>query len=474
MIKCKKLKIEEVIEVRDGKIGIIKNSRRIIAFLSSALFLQILFFTACTTQNLDSKVDEYISAHMKMKKFSGSILIAQKGKILLSKGYGMANYELDVPNTPQTKFLLGSITKQFTSMAIIQLQEKSLLSVDDPLKKYIPDYPDGEKITIHHLLTHTSGIPNFTSFPEYMKTMMLSSPVEKTIERFKNKKLEFTPGEKHKYSNSGYILLSYIIEKTSQKSYETYLEENIFHPLNMANTGYGHNQSIIKNRAAGYSLGDNDIVNASYIDMSIPHGAGALYSTVEDLYLWDRALYTEKLVSKSSLDKLFTPYKSNYGYGWGISRLFKRKRISHGGGINGFRTDISRYPDDDVCIIVLSNFEYSSTGKISQDLAAIVFGEKYELPKERKVVKIDPKIYDAYVGQYELEPDFIISITKENDRLFAQATGQPKAEIYPESETKFFLKVVDVQITFVKNEKGEITQLILHQAGEDQPAKKIK
>jgi len=445
-----------------------------LAFFSFVVFLPFLFFTACATQNLESKVDEYINAHLKLQKFSGSILIAQKGKILLSKGYGMANYELDVPNTPQMKFLLGSITKQFTSMAVMQLQEKGLLSVDDSLKKYIPDYPDGDKITVHHLLTHTSGIPNFTSFPEYTKTMMLASPVEETVERFKNKELEFTPGEKFSYSNSGYILLGYIIEKVSQKPYEAYLKENILQPLNLEDTGYGHYEPILEKRAAGYSWGKDHLVNASYLDMSIPHGAGALYSTVEDLYLWDRALYTEKLVSKNSLDKIFTPFKDNYGYGWGISELFGHKRISHGGGINGFTTDISRYPDDDVCIIVLSNFDHSSTGKISQDLAAIVFGEKYEFPKERKEVKVDPKIYEAYVGQYELKPNFIITITKENDRLFAQATGQPKAEIYPESEIKFFLKAVDAQLTFIKDDKGEVTQLILHQGGKDQPAKKVK
>jgi len=472
--KMPKIKNKEVIQVPKINFGIQKISRKLLVSLSLVLFFQFLFLVACANQSLESRVDEYIHAHLKMNRFSGSVLIAQKGKILLSKGYGLANYELKAPNKSQTKFLLGSITKQFTAMVIMQLQEKGLLSVDDALNKYIPDYPQGEKITIHHLLTHTSGIPNFTSFPEYTKTMMLPSSVEETIERFKNKKLEFTPGEKHSYSNSGYIVLGYIIEKVSKKSYEDYLKENILQPLNMEDTGYGHNLPVLKNRAAGYSLAKDDLANASYIDMTIPHAAGALYSTVEDLYLWDRTLYTEKLISKSSLDKMFTPFKDNYGYGWGISKLFGHKRISHGGGINGFTTNISRYTDDDVCIIVLSNFDHSSTGKISRDLAAIVFREKYELPKERIEIKIDPQIYDAYVGQYELDPEFIINITKENDRLFAEATGRPKAEIFPESEIKFFLKMVDAQITFVKDDKGEVTQLILHQRGQDRPAKKVK
>jgi len=382
--------------------------------LSGMVNMQILSIpTTETAQDIESKVGEYIGAYLKMGNFSGSVLIAKDGEILLNKGYGMANYEHDVPNTPKTKFRLGSVTKQFTSMAIMQLQEKGLLNVNAPIKKYIIDYPNGEKITIHHLLTHTSGIPNFTSIPDYRETMMLLSPVEKTIERFKDKPLEFTPGEKYKYSNSGYILLGCIIEKVSKKSYEEYTKENIFQPLNMANTGYDHHSPILKHRASGYSLSGDGLINAPYIDMSIPHGAGALYSTVEDLYIWDRALYTEKLVSKSSLDNIFTPFKENYGYGWQITESFNHKHISHGGGINGFSTYISRYVDDDVCIIVLSNFERSSTQKISKDLAAIVFGEKYELPEERKAVKLDPKIYDTYVGQYEFSPEFIAKITEE-------------------------------------------------------------
>jgi CubicO group peptidase (beta-lactamase class C family) len=442
------------------------------------IFTIILFFllsVLCVAQDIAAKVDEYINAQMKLGNFSGSILIAQGDKILVSKGYGMANLELDVSNTPQTKFRLGSVTKQFTSMAIMQLQEKGLLNVNDPIKKYISDYPNGDKITIHHLLTHTSGIPNLTDFPDFTETMMIPSPVEKTIERFKNKPLEFEPGEKFSYSNSGYVLLGYLVEKISGKSYESFLNENIFQPLNMTNSGYDHNSTILKNRASGYSLGKDGLINAPYIDMSLPIGGGALYSTVEDLYLWDRALYTEKLVSKASLEKMFTPFKEDYGYGWAITELFNRKRVSHSGGINGFSCNISRYVNDDVCVIVLSNIEHAPVGQMAKDLAAIVFGEKYELPQERVAIQVDPNIYDAYVGEYQVDTTLILNITKEDNRLFAQAigTGQPTFEIFPESETKFFLKVVDAQITFVKDEKGTITELILHQMG-DHHAKKIK
>jgi Beta-lactamase class C and other penicillin binding proteins len=438
------------------------------------ILLLVILSVVAAAQDVATQVDEYINRYVKNNLFSGAVLVAKGGKVILSKGYGMANYELDVANVAQTKFRLGSITKQFTAMAILQLQEKGLLSVDDLITKYFPDYKIAEKVTIHHLLTHTSGIHNFTNDPEYGQTMMIASPVEKTIARFKDKPLDFAPGEKWDYSNSGYILLGAIIEKASGKSYEDYLKENIFQPLNMVNTGYDHSDALLKNRAAGYQMSRGKIANASYLDMSIPYSAGALYSTVEDLYLWDRALYTEKLVKKATLEKMFTPIKSNYGYGWAIEDQKGHKRISHGGGINGFGTQINRYVNDDACVIMLSNLVPSPVGKISNDLGTIAFGEKLETAKERTEVKVDPKIYDAYVGQYELAPAFILTITKEDDHLFGQATGQGKIEIFPESEKDFFLKITDAQITFVKNDKGEVTQLILHQGGQDRPARKIK
>jgi CubicO group peptidase (beta-lactamase class C family) len=447
--------------------------------LRNFFFIISIFLILCTTgcrdnQKIEAALDTYVEAYAEQGLFSGSVLVAKDGKILLSKGYGMANYELDVPNTPQTKFRLGSITKQFTAMAIMQLQEQGLLSINDKVSKYIPDYPNGDKITIHYLLTHTSGIPNVTRFPEYKKKKLKPHTLEQLIERFKNKPLDFEPGEKFSYSNSGYILLSYIIEKASGKKYETILKKNIFDLLNMKNSGYDNYRLIIKGRASGYGHIDDELVNATYIDMSFPAGAGALYSTVENLYLWDQALYTEKLVSRKSLDEIFTPFKGNYGYGWNICREFNHEFMGHGGGIDGFTTDISRYPDANVCIIVLSNFENSRVLQLSNGLAAIVFGEKCELPKKRIAVSIDPEIYNQYVGKYKLKEDFIITVTKENNRLITQATGQAKFEIYPESETEFFSKIIDGQISFAKDKSGKVSKLILHQAGLDQVAERIE
>ncbi len=348
-----------------------------IVFVISLFLLFPALNTARDTQTLQSKVDEYINR--KMEKFSGSILIARKGKVLVSKGYGMANFEHDIPNTPQTKFRIGSVTKQFTATAIMQLQEKGLLNVDDPLKKYIEDYPNGEKITLHHLLTHTSGIVNVSSIPEHRMNLMFPTPVEKTILLFKDKPLEFPPGEKFKYCNSGYHLLGYIIEKVTGKSYEEFLEENIFQPLNMMNSGFDRNRTILKNRASGYAHDDNNVlINAPYINAPVTFSAGGLYSTVEDMYIWDRALYTEKILKKSSFDKMFTPFKGNYGYGWRIDKILNHECIHHAGGHYGFQANIARYVDDDVCVIILSNMVPIRTRILLKDLTALVFGEKDE------------------------------------------------------------------------------------------------
>jgi CubicO group peptidase (beta-lactamase class C family) len=430
---------------------------------------------SAAAQDLAPKFDEYLSALVKQNRFTGSVLVARDGKVVFSKGYGFANAEFEIPNTPQTKFRLGSITKQFTAAAILLLQERGKLSVQDPICRYIENCPSTwSEITIHHLLSHTGGIPNFTSFPDYLPKMMMPVTTQEMIARFKDKPLDFKPGEKWAYSNSGYFLLGYIIEKAAGEAYESFLQKNIFEPLKLTSTGYDHHGTILKKRATGYSMSKGEIVNSLPIDMTQPYSAGSLYSTVEDLFLWNEALFSGKLLSAKSLEAMLTPVKNNYGYGLGIQMKAGRKIISHGGGINGFSTVITRFADEKLTLVVLRNADYGSPapGPISQALAAIVFGEKYEIPGTAVAVKVDPKIYDAYAGRYELAPNFILTISREGDRLLARATEQPQFELFPESETKYFLKEVDAKVTFVRDAAGKVTHLILHQGG-DRQAKKI-
>jgi len=340
---------------------------------------------ANASENIRPQVREYIDAYQEMKLFSGSTLVAKGGKVLAKKGFGMADLENKIPNTPKTKFRIASLTKSFTAMAIMQLKQKGMLSLNDKLNKYIDDYPNGEEISILHLLTHTSGIVNHTELPGFYKERGTSPvTVEETIATFKNMPLLFKPGEKFEYSNSNYILLGFIIEKASGQNYGKFIEENIFKPLDMKNSGFEYYQQKVDNFAKGYILKNNKIIDADKRVMSNAHASGALYSTVGDLYIWDRALYTEKLLDKAALKKMFTPYKDQYGYGWGIARLFAKKIIAHNGDIEGYNTNIVRFVNDDICIIVLSNFEHAPTVKISKDLAAMVLGKKYKLPQKAK------------------------------------------------------------------------------------------
>lgn len=430
-----------------------------------------------TNDQITTKVDDYMKAVLQVDGFSGTILIARDGKPIVSRGYGMANIELSVPNAPEKIFRLGSITKQFTGMAITMLQERGKLRVSDPMCNYIADCPDIWKpITIKHLLNHTSGLTNYTGFRDFAKTTIMPITPTEMADRLKKEKLEFTPGEKMAYSNSGYFMLGAIIEKVSGKTYADFLQENIFTPLAMKDTGYDDPLRIIPNRAAGYQKQAGKVINAAYMDMSVPYAAGSLYSTTGDLLKWDQALYTEKLVSKKSLDEIFTPWKGDagYGYGWGMAKQFGRRSISHGGGIYGFATQIARYPDDLVTVIVLSNIQAAPAGQIANNLAAIVFGEAYETPKERKFISLDQKVLEKYTGEYQIGTNIVVAITIEDGKLMGQLGGQGKFSLAPESETGFYSKDVNAQIVFATDASGGVTGFTLKQGGANTPAKKIK
>lgn len=442
--------------------------------------------TPAAQHDIVPKINAYMDAIVKAGKFNGSLLIARDGKVVVSKGYGMSNFELEVPNTPQTKFRIGSITKAFTATAIMLLQQNGKLSVQDSICKYMPECPAGwQQITLHHLLSHTSGLAKHDKAADYLKTAMMPMSVRQLIDNFKNKPADFKPGEKFDYNNNGYILLGYVIEKLSGQSYEAFLRENIFRPLDMANSGYDQHTPVIKNRAAGYLRPDDrvggSLMNAVYIDSSQSFSAGALYSTTEDLLRLDQALYAGNFLSPKTQQAMFTPsfgeYGSapTYGYGWFINRQFNRRAISHPGGVPGFTSMLTRFPDEKVVIILLGNLENSQVVRASRDLAAIIFGEAYEIPAERISIKIDPKVLDAYVGEYEDRPGRITSIFIEKDTLMLKLSGQPVGiPLLAESETQFFHPVQDIQLVFIKNANGQVVEVTLRLNGRQFHGKKIK
>lgn len=445
----------------------------------SRIVLRLVMCLLCAAsitpaQQLTSQIDVYANNETRANNFSGTILIARGGRVLVSKGYGMANIENDVLNTPQMRFRIGSLSKQFTAMAVVILQERRALNVQDSICTYLPNCPEiWQPITIHHLLTHTSGLPDFTYNLDSDEAYDSIPKVTRNIERLRPSPLEFTPGTKFSYCNSGYVLLGHIIEKASGSSYQTFVRENIFKPLRMLNSGYDFNGRILKHRAAGYSLRGDQLLNARQIDMSVPFSAGGLYSTVEDLYLWDQALYTTKLVSEKSLKLMFTPFKEGYAYGWYVGEKFGRRVVSHGGMIEGYTAFIERFPEEKVTVIILSNLDSTPTSRLARELAAIIFNVPHKPGKERTAINLNPKVYDAYVGRYELSRNFIITITKEDDRLMGKVTGRPKIELFPASATEFFVKGLDAQIIFVRDRSGIITHAILHLNGHEAQVKKI-
>jgi len=346
-------------------------------------------------KTLPDRADAFMKQIQQTQNFSGVVLVARDGKILFARPYGMASLELDVPNTLGTKFRLASITKQFTAAAILLLQERGKLSVEDTFCTYLHDCPASWKtITIRQLLCHTSGIYSFTESSDNDRYDPLPMPVLETVACFRDKPLDFAPGAHFHYSDSGYLLLGYIVEQASGEKYEDFMRENIYVPLRMQNSGYDHPWLILKHRAQGYAEQNGTIVNAKFMQMDTPFGGGSQYSTVEDLLLWDQALYGEKFLSRNSLTAMFSPSpakvppewllgeKGGYGYGWMIEELFGRKLYVHGGLINGFSSIIMRYPQDRTLVIVLRNQEEDFPGDlkklkivyIGKGLSAIAFG----------------------------------------------------------------------------------------------------
>lgn len=316
-------------------------------------------------------MDAYLRGLAEAGTFSGAVLVASHGQVLLRAGYGLADASHALPNTPETRFRLGSITKQFTAMAVLILQTRGALSVDDAACRYLSDCPPAwEPITIHQLLTHTSGIPNYTGTPAFAAQEPFPVTPEEIIAPLRIRPLRFAPGEDYGYSNANYVLLGIIIERVSGQAYEDFLREAIFERLGMSDTGLEHTRAIIPGRAVGY---ENPTTEATYLDLSNLFAAGALYSTVDDLYRWDRALADDRLIPAELRERMFTPVRETYAYGWRITRPFDRLMVGHTGHVSGARTYITRYPDDDAVIIVLSNFESADVTTISLQLAANLF-----------------------------------------------------------------------------------------------------
>jgi CubicO group peptidase (beta-lactamase class C family) len=301
------------------------------------------------------QLDQIVQAAVDNGTFMGAVLVARENDILLDKGYGMANLEWRIPNTSTTKFRVGSITKQFTAAAILLLEERGRLTVDDPIRKHLADVPpEWNVITIRHLLTHTSGIANYTALPENQKLKAFGATPTTILSVVRDRPLDFSPGEKMLYSNTGYIALGAIIEKLSGQSYGAFVQDNFFTPLKMADSGVDSNGAIVERRASGYTPSPNGPMNAGFIDMTAAHAAGSLASTTAALLKWERALLGGKVLSVASLQKMTTAFKDDYAFGLYVRERQGRKVVEHPGSINGFNAAMSYYPESRVTVIVLA------------------------------------------------------------------------------------------------------------------------
>lgn len=571
-----------------------KTRRLLILFVIALIGVSTAF-----AQNKAQKIDALLRAYYDYGQLNGAVLVAENGKVIYKKGFGMANMEWEIPIQTDTKFRIGSVTKQFTAALILQLVEEGKIRLDGKLTDYLPDYrkDTGERVTIHQLLNHTSGIPSYTGLPGFFQNESRNPyGVKDFVKKFASGDLEFEPGSKFSYNNSGYFLLGAIIEQVTGKPYARVLQERIFDPLGMKDTGYDTHDPLIKKRASGYQKSPDGYENAAYLDMLLPYAAGSMYSTVEDLYKWDQALYENKIVSAASKELMFKPGLSNYGYGFVIAdrpigkTTQKIKIIQHGGGINGFNSLFTRVVDQKSLVVILDNVGMGRYhANITNSIISILNGQPFDEPKksiagalyktalekggaaavaeyrrlkagnaaiydfsegelntlgyqllgkertkdaieifklnvemfpaasnpydslgeaylkdgqkesalasykksveldpnnanavkiikrlEGKETKVDPAVFDAYTGDYELAPNFILTITREGDKLMGQATGQGKIEFEPVSETQFTVSAIRANISFEKDAGGKVTGLVLVQGGRTTKAKKIK
>lgn len=542
------------------------------------LLVFIFSFLFSFGQDAAITIDSYLKEKYPSNEPGVIALVIKDGKTILRKGYGMADIENNKPQTPEMISRIGSVTKQFTSTAILKLMEEGKLKLDDPITKFLPDYPtQGKTVTIWNLLNHTSGIKSYTSIETNMTTENKAKDLShaELLATFQNVPYDFNPGDRWLYNNSGYYLLGMIIGKVSGMSWDAYLTKNFFKPLKMKST-VTDDTKLKSGEAIGYRKDGDNYVVADFVHPSIPYAAGSIASTVDDLWKWNNAIFNYKVVSQASLEKAWTPTKLNdgslesYGFGWSVSRVGNQKAISHGGGIDGYLTYVLYIPESKVFVAMLSNNNNNGPTEYANHVALLASGQSVEKPtaitldtaelkeyvgvysidatQDRVIrldgdrltsqrtgssvlsiypyakdkfyfdgspsllffnrddagkiksmelvatswvnsvatktdkpipdphieIEMDPAEFDKFVGEYELVPGFVLTFRREGDKLMSQATAQQAFQVFPESKTRFFLKVVDAQIEFNSDTDGNVTGLTLYQGGRVMPAKRIK
>jgi CubicO group peptidase (beta-lactamase class C family) len=433
------------------------------------LSIASVFISTILAQDESKQIDSLVTAYTNNAEFSGTVLVAKKGKILLEKGYGYSNAMQQVPNDAATVYNIASVTKTFTAALILKLQEKGKLSVKDTLGTYYPGYPQGGKITIHQLLTHTSGIHDYLAVKEFQRldqTKALS--LEEMIAFFKDKPLDFEPGSKFHYSNSGYTMLGYIIEKVTGMPYGKALQTYIFNPLHMRHTSFGPPDTTTVKLATGYMVYYKSFKRPSFrVNPSISYATGGIYSSVEDLYIWNNALQKGKFLSEKTLAQAYKKDKGNYGYGWFTDTLYGKQRVSHDGNIPGYKSNINRFPGDDICVIALSNSNNSGVGGMVRNMVNILYHQPLTTAfANLPVISIPDSVKQEYTGIYKFrkEDSVQVAIRLSDTHLFITVANQLEVEILPVFKDVF--KVGTARIEFKRDNKGHVKQIWMFKDGE--------
>ncbi len=414
--------------------------------------------TRVDTARLGQRIEAMVKPYVELRDFSGTILVAQGDEVLFARGFGKADFELVVENTPTTRFMIGSISKQFTAAAVLALEVDGRLNVTDAVSKHVPDYPRGDEITIHHLLTHRSGIADIYTLEQYGSLKHADPTLAQVVAQFQQLPLDFEPGSQYSYCNSGYTLLAHIIELTSGMSYSEFMTSRVFQPAGMEDSGASQDRAIVEGLATGYDpLGQQGLRRAIEVAPALLTGSGSVYSTADDLLQWHRALSSNAVLPDSSRTKMMSSHGSSYGYGVSVFERFGGKVIEHDGRLPGYACDLARYLDIDAVVIILGNVQSSMRDRLRDDIASLIHGEE---PDEREVrtvndIAVDPADLEALEGKYSFGPNFFVMVRAGGSYLSLAANRGEESEFFPVGEGEYFSRALYAGARFEIDEQGK-------------------
>jgi D-alanyl-D-alanine carboxypeptidase len=428
---------------------------------------------------LAEQFDAILASNFPVHLPGASIIVSKQGKIIFKKSYGLADVENKRVMQVEMPMRIGSNTKQFTALAIMQLVDAGKLRLSDNVQQYLPDYPNqGKKISIEHLLTHTGGVTNYKDTPAYRAMHGKRNSVQEVIDYFKNEKPDFEPGEKYFYSNTGYILLGAIIEKVSGMSYENYLTQHVFQVLGMQQTSQNGTDKNEDQLVVGYQTRGEQVKKGREINDSLVYSAGVITSTVDDLAKWDAAISTGKLLKPASWKKSFSPYTlkdgelSYYGYGWQIGKVQGHDMQYHGGNVNGYVSHTLRMPNEGIYIAILSNRDDHETrpSMLAEKLAAIMLGQPFP---DMKSVNVEESILDTYVGAYQRKRQEPRKISRNKNQLLMEVNGK-NYPLVAVSNTEFWIQGRSFRIRFELNEQTKEPIMRVNQSGIDSVLDRVR